>query len=371
MHNNYSITLLTKQNAFDIIYYGRKFAYTGGYFVKNYFDNIIGNQHITKRLSRDVDDKCVSHALILEGASGSGRHTIAKTLAAAIECREKKQFAPCGKCSSCIKIFEDKSPDIITVGLEGDKVTIGVESVRFIKNDVSIMPNDLGIKMYIIENADKMTLQAQNAFLLSLEEPPSYVIFVLICENSSSLLETIKSRAPVLRTQKLSCEEISEYLTSNPKAKALMDESKEDYDELIRASDGSIGRALSLLDSRERKKVFSDRQIAKDFMMLSLERSKAKAFEMISSLGTKRHEIISRLIRIKLAIRDLTMLKKSDVAELCFYADMETASDISARFTIEKLIRMDNAIDDAVDSLTRNANVKLALICMLYDAGIL
>ena len=369
--NNSFATLLTKQNAFDIIYYGRKFACEGGDFVKNYFENIIGNEHITKRLSRDVDDGCVNHAFILEGAFGSGRHTIAKTLAASIECREKKQFAPCKKCSSCIKIFEGKSPDIITVGLEDDKVTLGVDSVRFIKNDMSIMPNDLGTKMYIIENADKMTLQAQNAFLLSLEEPPPYVIFILICENSSSLLETIKSRAPILRTEKLTQEEISEYLMKNSKAKALYDESNEDYFELICAANGSIGRALSLLDSKERKKVFSDRRIAKEFMTLSLERSRAKAFDMIASLGTKRPEIIFRLIQIKLALRDLTMLKKSDAVELCFYADMEMASDISARFTMQKLMLMDKAIDDAIDSLSRNANVKLSLLCMVYNAGIL
>ena len=339
--------------------------------MKNYFENIIGNKHITARLSRDIDEGCVSHALILEGEVGSGRHTIAKSLAAAIECRDKRQFAPCGKCSSCIKIFGNKSPDVITVGLEDDKVTLGIDAVRFVKNDISIMPNELNTKMYIIESADKMTLQAQNAFLLSLEEPPPYVIFILICENSSSLLETIKSRAPILRTQRLSTEEISEYLMTNAKAKALSEESVEDYLELLRASNGSIGRALSLLDSKERKRIFSDRQTAKEFMVLSLERSRIKAFDMMASLGTKRQEIISKLIQIKLAIRDLTMLKKSDTVELCFYADMETASDISARFTIQRLMLMDKSIDDAIDSLGKNANVKLTLLCMVYNAGIL
>lgn len=339
--------------------------------MKNYFENIIGNKHITTRLSRDIDDGCVPHALILEGPCGSGRHTIAKTLAAAIACREKKQYAPCKKCSSCEKIFADKCPDVITVGLEDDKVTLGIDAVRFIKNDIYIMPNELDIKMYIIENADKMTLQAQSAFLLSLEEPPPYVIFILICENSSSMLETIKSRAPIMRTQKLSVDEISRYLDKNPKAQSLLSESPENFDELVCASDGSIGRALALLDSRERKKVFSDRAIAKEFMTLSLERSKVKAFDMIASLGSKRQDIISRLLQIKLAIRDLTMLKKSDTVELCFYSDMEHASDISARFTMQKLILMDSAIDDAIDALSRNSNVKLTLLCMIYDSGIL
>ena len=338
----------------------------------NYFDKIIGNTHITERLSRDVMDSCVSHAIILEGSAGSGRHTIARNLAAAIECQSGKDSAPCGKCVNCQKIFEGLSPDIITVGIEGDKATLGVDAIRFLKNDISIAPNDLGIKMYIVEDADKMTLQAQNAFLLSLEEPPHYVIFILICENSSSLLETIKSRAPVLRTDKLSTEKISEYLLANEKkAVSLHSESPSDFAELLSAAGGSIGKAIALLDAKERKKIFSDRQIAKDFMNLAMSRSKIKIFEMISSLGTKRPEIISRLIQVQYAIRDLTMLKKSDVAELCFYSDMESASELSSRFTLKRLLLMNSAIDEAIDSLSRNSNVRLTLLSMIYDTELL
>lgn len=338
----------------------------------NYFDGIIGNQHITERLSRDVYEKCVSHALILEGALGSGRHTIAKTLAAAIECKSHGDIRPCKNCVSCQKIFEDKSPDVITVGIEGDKATLGVDAIRFLKNDISIAPNDLGIKMYIVEDADKMTLQAQNAFLLSLEEPPPYVIFILICENSSSLLETIKSRAPIMRTDKLSYSDVSEYLLKNEKkAKTLYEESKDDFSELVFAAGGSIGKALLLLDSKERKKVFADRQIAKDFMNLALLRSRGKIFDMISSLGNKRPEIISRLIQIQYAIRDLTMLKKSDTSELCFYSDMESASELSSRFTLKRLLLMNSAIDEAIDSLSKNSNVRLTLLSMIYNAELL
>ena len=258
------------------------------------------------------------------------------------------------------------------MGIEGDKATLGVDAIRFLKNDISIAPNDLGIKMYIVEDADKMTLQAQNALLLSLEEPPPYVIFILICENSSTLLETIKSRAPILRTDKLSDEMVSEYLLKNEKkAKSLFDESSDEFSELVCAAAGSIGKAIFLFDGKERKKVFSDRQIARDFMDLALQRSRVKIFEMISSLGNKRPEIISRLIQIQHAIRDLTMLKKSDTTDLCFYSDMEYATELSSRFTLRRLLLMNSAIDSAIDSLSRNSNVRLTLLSMLYDAELL
>lgn len=106
-------------------------------------------------------------------------------------------------------------------------------------------------------------------------------------------------------------------------------------------------------------------------MSLALDRSRVKTFEMISSLGNKRPEIISRLIQIQHAIRDLTMLKKSDTTDLCFYSDMEYATELSSRFTLKRLLLMNTAIDSAIDSLSRNSNVRLTLLSMLCDAELL
>lgn len=337
--------------------------------MSNYFRNIVGNVSVTERLSHDIDGACVPHAFILEGAKGSGRHTIATTLAAALSCRNKSD-APCMKCPSCLKIFGNRSPDIIRIGLQGERVTIGVDAIRSIKSSISIAPNDVDIKMYIIEDAEKMTVQAQNAFLLSLEEPPCYVIFALICENSSALLETVKSRAPIFRTEVIDKEHISLYLKENDKRAAqLYGSANEEFEEIISASGGSIGKALSLLDAKERKKALDERQTAKRFIELSLERSHAKVFDMISALGTKRPDIISKLELIRLAIRDLVLLKRSEHTDMCFYSDSEHASELSARFTLEKLLNMDNAIDSAIDALTKNSNIKLTLMCMIYEQG--
>ena len=158
-----------------------------------YFPNIVGNDALIRRLSKDISENRLSHAYVLEGAKGSGRHTIAKEAIAAIECEARSDgkthiSVPCGRCKSCEKILSGKSPDVITLGLEGERSTIGVEIIRNLKNDIFTAPNDLSVKAYIIEDADLMTPQAQNAFLLSLEEPPAYIIFFLICENSENLL---------------------------------------------------------------------------------------------------------------------------------------------------------------------------------------
>lgn len=337
--------------------------------MKKYFQNIVANDTIKNRLLGDIENGKISHAFIFEGDNGSGRHTLAVELAAALSCKDKESCTvPCGKCSACRKIFDGKSPDIINLGLVGDKATIGIETARFIKGDIHIAPNDLPIKMYIIDGADKMTLQAQNALLLSLEEPPPYVIFILICSNSSALLETIKSRAPSYRLERLSRSQISEYLLSNhEKARKIKDESPEDFEELVISSCGTLGRAITLLDDKGRKKEFSERKIAKSFIELSLSRSKSKIFDMISSLGNKRPDISARLTLIEYAIRDLILLKKSDSSELIFYSNPEEASELSAKITLERLIDMYTAIDRAINELKSNANIRLSLLSMMYS----
>ena len=292
---------------------------------------------LTERLSRDIYEQTIPHAIIFEGETGTGRHTIIQNTVASLSCKNKTvdSAIPCGKCSSCNKIFGNKSPDIISVGVPDEKATIGIDSIRFLKSDIYIEPNDLDKKIYIIEDADKLTIQAQNAFLLSLEEPPSYVIFFLICKNSSSLLDTVKSRAPVLRTEKIPFDKIKAYLlSSNQQAQKLYQSSPEEFDEIVAASNGSIGKAIRLLDTKERKKMLSDREVAKDFLSLILSRQPAKVFETVSLLGTKRQDICERLTLIQSAIRDLVLLKKSEAPELVFFTNIDYAAELSTHFPL-------------------------------------
>lgn len=339
--------------------------------MKNLFSMIVGNRSLTERLSRDVANNTVNHAMIFEGGVGSGRHTIAKCLAAALSCRDKDN-RPCGKCVACEKIFSGRSPDIITVGAVGDRTTIGVDSIRFLKNDIYVAPNDLDVKLYVIENADKMTVQAQNAFLLSLEEPPPYVIFVLICNSASLLLETVRSRAPIYRTERLGRDEIRDYIIKNDKrARDLQAASEHDLSDLISAASGSIGRAIALLDPKERARAFANIRTARNFISLSSTRRAEKAFEMLSELGSKRAEVTERLGYVQYALRDLILLKKSDECELTLYYDREEAAELSTHFTSEKLFLLYDAVTSAIDSLNRNANVRLVLTDMVLRAGLI
>ena len=180
------------------------------------FADIAGNETLKTRLANEISEGKLSHAYILEGSKGSGKHLFAMGIAAALSCENRGNDSsplPCRTCPSCKKILSGNSPDIIHVG-KGDKATLGVEAIRTLKQDVWIAPNDSDVKVYIIEDAHLMTIQAQNALLLTLEEPPSYVLFLLLCESAAPLLETVRSRAPILRTEPLEAETIGNFLCS-------------------------------------------------------------------------------------------------------------------------------------------------------------
>jgi DNA polymerase III gamma/tau subunit len=338
-----------------------------------FFGNIVGNDALKERLSNDIDDGYLSHAYIIEGPRGSGRHTVALSAVAAIACIEKSSGnSPCGNCKNCKKIMSWASPDVSLIGLPEDRATIGVDTVRDIKNDIYTAPNDLNVKAYIIEDAELMTDQAQNAFLLSLEEPPPYVLFFLICENSTSLLETVRSRAPSLRTERLPDTEIEDYILSHDKrAVQLKTESLEQFSSIIKAADGSIGIALSLLNEKTRKVILERKTLAYNIISFLSRSDKPAILEAIASFGTKRAEVIENLISLQYAVRDLILLKKSENAPLCFFEDRENAYELSTHFTSSALLALYDSSLEAARDIDANANIRLSLVCMMQRANLL
>ena len=342
--------------------------------MKECFNTIVCNEALRRRLADDIISSRLPHAMILEGPHGTGKHTLARLTAAALTCENKSSDAPlpCLTCLSCRKALENKSPDIITVGRE-DKATIGVDAVRFIKEDVSIVPNDSDYKVYVIEDADKLTTQAQNALLLTLEEPPSYVHFFLLCENAGLLLETIRSRAPILRTELLSRKDIDGYITSADRRAAQMKLSDPHaYEELLMASGYGIGQALEYLDPKTFAPVLQTRQLAEELILAAIRKKDVtESLRLISRFSNKRDQLSQQLSTVTDALRDLIVLKKSDTAPLCFYADREKAIELSDEASAIFLFKLYESLCDAQDEISQNANVKLCLMKLAAKIGIL
>ncbi|MBO5415883.1 MAG: hypothetical protein J6A83_04565 [Clostridia bacterium] len=336
---------------------------------------IIANQSLRERLCSDILNGSLAHAYIIEGVKGSGKHTLALLSAAALACEKKNDKNlpfPCSECPACRKILRELSPDVITVGCDG-KATMGVDSVRFLREDVFVVPNELENKVYIIEDADKMTPQAQNAFLLTLEEPPSYAVFFLLCENAAALLETIRSRAPILRTEPIARELIDEYISRTDRRAAQMKISApSDYAQLLMSAENGIGRALELLEPKTLAPILEQRNLAKDFVYIAIDRPENEAaLTLISKFSSKRDKLSGELTLIYTALRDLILTKKSDNAPLCFYESRDAAIELCEKVSLGELIRLSEAVWTASDRISRNANVKLTLMTLLSEAEII
>ena len=193
------------------------------------FDQIIGNENIKKYLIKSIKNKTNAHSLIFSGKSGIGKKLFAREYAKNIMCLEEGK---CNKsCSSCVKFEADSNPDFLQI--EKDKNTIKIEQIRKLQEEIYKMPIISEKKVYIINDADAMTKEAQNCFLKTLEEPPEYAVIILIVSNESKLLETIKSRCVKIQFQELNKEEIKQIL-------------KDTDDDIIELLDGSLENAYKI-----------------------------------------------------------------------------------------------------------------------------
>lgn len=343
--------------------------------MKPAFTDVVGNDALRLRLRDDLLSGKLSHAYILEGADGSGKHMLAMRIAAALACEERDDPSkplPCLTCPSCRKILGGNSPDVITVSRE-DKATLGVEAIREIRRDVYVAPNDISAKIYMIEDAHLLTVQAQNALLLTLEEPPAYVLFLLLCRSATPLLETIRSRAPTLRTEPLSPDRIAEHLCRvSTEAAMLKQTAPSEFSEISVAANGSIGKALSLLDAKSRKPIIARRDMARSFVRLvTSRRNGAETMRFLNGLGQKRDELTEQFSTILFCLRDLLLLKQTETAPLCFFADREEALSLAYEFTTPELLSLCDKVSHACDSLRKNANVRLTLTSLVVNTGLL
>lgn len=211
-------------------------------------ERALGQNHIYEHFKNAIAAGKLSHAYILHGERGMGKLNIAKEAAKAIQCESNapektdKTGEACGQCKSCHQAESDNQPDIKYV--TPAKKTLGVDDIREqINDDALIKPYGSPYKIYIIPKSDTMTVQAQNALLKTIEEPPSYAIFILLAANTDAFLPTILSRCVMLNAKTVSEGEIVNELKSKFGVG--------DYDAKVAASfaGGNIGKAEKLISS--------------------------------------------------------------------------------------------------------------------------
>ena len=208
------------------------------------FKDIIGHEQIIEHLQNAIAMDKVSHAYIINGPDKSGKMMLAEAFAMTVQC-EKGGRDACLECHSCKQALGKNQPDIIYLQHEKPN-TISVDDIRSqINNDIGVKPYSSPYKVYIVDEAEKMNVQAQNALLKTIEEPPAYAVILLLTNNAEIFLPTILSRCVRLSLKAVPDEKIKAYLMENyevPDYKA---------DVCVSFAQGNVGKAIELAESED------------------------------------------------------------------------------------------------------------------------
>lgn len=203
------------------------------------FDKILGNENIKEQLKKIIELNKLSHSYLFIGTDGIGKKLIAKEFAKMILCNESKFY--CNKCKSCIEFDTNNNSDFFLIKPDG--ANIKIDQIRKMQKKIWEAPVVSNKKVYILDNADLMTKEAQNCILKTLEEPPNSVIIILIGSREDKFLTTIKSRCTILKFQNISDMQIKQYIKEVYNVNLL--------DKIIGISQGSIGKAEKFKDKQE------------------------------------------------------------------------------------------------------------------------
>lgn len=319
------------------------------------FSEVYGNALLLRHLRQAVISQKVSHAYLLIGSKGGGKRMIADAFATTLEC-ETGGTQACGHCSSWSAFASGNHPDVVYV--RPTKKTLGVDDIREqILEDVSLKQYRYRYKIYIVEQADTMTVQAQNALLKTLEEPPGYAVFLLLAQQEDAFLPTVLSRTVTLRLRPLPDTLVAAYLRQE---KGLQEADAAVY---AAYAQGSIGTALMLLEDT------GFRQMREDILqkLAALPRLGAGEVFLWAKELEQYKEDLRFLDVMQLWYRDLLLAKRLHSDEYLIQKDKKLEIFRCAVEPEAELARKAAVIQRARVQLARNANFRLTMEVMLME----
>lgn len=324
------------------------------------FKDIVGQEQLREHLENAVRLNQVSHAYIIQGERGSGKEFITKVFAMALQCegrKDEQDAEPCQECHACKQALSGNHPDIIFITHEKPG-TISVEDIRRqINSDISIKPYSGPKKIYVIGEGEKMTVQAQNALLKTLEEPPEYGVILILTSNVNALLPTIVSRCVLLNMKPVRDDVLKQYLMGTlevPDYKA---------DICVAFARGNIGKAKLLAKSEEFDKV-KDEAVTLLKYISDMEIHEIVA--AIKKINEYKFEVSDYLDILSVWYRDVLMFKAThDMNHLIFRGEIQYIRKVADRSSYEGIKTIIDALEKAKQRLTANVNFDLAMELLL------
>lgn len=321
------------------------------------FADIVGQEHLKEHLENAIKMDKVSHAYIINGEKNAGKEFIAKTFAMALQCENRQGIESCGECHSCKQALSGNHPDIIFITHEKPG-TIGVDDIRRqINNDVAIKPYKGPWKIYIMNEGEKMTVQAQNALLKTLEEPPEYAVLLILAANVDSLLPTVLSRCVVLNMKPAKDAQIKKYLMETmeiPDYKA---------DICVAFARGNVGKAKLLANSEEFDKVKEEAIILlKNIREMELN----EIVTAIKKINEYKFDVNDYLDILSIWYRDVLLFKAThDANHLIFREEIQYIRKVADKSAYEGIEKIIDALEKSKQRLSANVNFDLTMELLL------
>ena len=304
-----------------------------------YFDNIIGQDFAKKYLRNSIKNDKINHAYMFEGIDGIGKKTLTKELAKILLDMENVE----------------NSPDYINIFPDGNSIKIS--QIRKLQTDIIVRPHK-DYKIYIINYAEKMTIEAQNALLKTLEDPPEYAIIILITNNKESLLDTIKSRCEIIKFLPIGTRDLENYLVKNG-----LDDSRAKLLSIF--SRGSISKALDLAKSSDFNIMRDDIQ---DYIQTIFDKKIVDILEIPSHMEKYKKEVISLLDILISYFRDIMMLKEN--VDKCMIINSDKfvfIQNMNKRVTYSKVSKILDIIEDTKMKIRSNCNFNISIQVMALN----
>ena len=322
------------------------------------FGDIIGQEQIKEHLQNALETGKVSHAYIINGEKSSGKEFVAKIFSMALQC-EQGGTDPCNECRSCRQTLSKNQPDIIWVTHEKPN-TISVDDIRSqVVNDVEIKPYSSRYKVYIVSEAEKMNIPAQNALLKTLEEPPAYVVILLLTSNINTFLATIVSRCVVLNMKPVRDSLMRKYLVEELQI--------QDYkaEVCVAFARGNVGRAKALASSEEFENVKAE---ALSLLKYIQDMELMEIIAAVKKITEYKLEVSDYLDILSIWYRDVLLFKATnDVNHLVFREEIQAIRKVAGRSSYEGIERVISALNTAKRRLEANVNFDLTMELLIME----
>ena len=304
-----------------------------------YFEKIKGQNFAKKYLTNSIKSNMVSHAYMFEGPNGIGKNTMARELAAILLEMEN--------------LFN--SPDYIEIKPDGNSIKIA--QIRKLQSDILVKPYK-SYKIYVIDEAQKMTVEAQNALLKTLEEPPKYAIIILITDNKESLLDTIKSRCEIIKFTPIPMQEVASYLTVNG-----IDSKRASL--LANFSRGSMKKAIELSESEEFHLM---REEVQKYVETFLNGNLIEIMDIQSSIEKYKDQITNVVDLLINYFRDIMMVKENVDNSMIINLDrLIFVKNMSNKTTYSQLSKIIDIIEETKNKLRSNCNFNISIQVMTLN----